>query len=227
MKKKMIVIALLSVMIAGGVLAGCGGNNPPQNDSGASESVVSGQTSEAGDEKLSKNQKAANSIMEKIDAIGDVTAEKADVIATARKAYNKASDDVKKLVTNFPTLKLAETKMEYMEKCEVYTYKEIMRNPDAYKGKYAKFDGQVAQVIEKDGQTDLIFTLFDGETENSSDDPTVYVSYTKWLDEVQITEGDYITLYGKLGGLHSYENLAMHMVSVPLLFAQAVEKQEA
>ena len=44
-----------------------------------------------------------------------------------------------------------ETKEEYMNSCEEYTFKEIARNPNNYINKRAKFTGEVVQVQEEDG----------------------------------------------------------------------------
>ena len=39
---------------------------------------------------------------------------------------------------------------EYKQKCNTYSYKEIFRNSDNYKGKFAKFIGEVVQVLDSD-----------------------------------------------------------------------------
>ena len=223
---KKIIIALLAACVVGGVLAGCGGNNTPQPESSAaSEQSSAAAVSSAENVPASKEQKAANTIIEKIDAIGKVGEEKADAIKAARKAYNSASADVKKLVTNFAALKMAENKMEYIDKCKEYSYREITKNHDELKGVYAKFTGKVVQVMEADDHTELLFDLIEDRS-NESGDTVIYVSYTPWADDSTIAEGDNLTLYGKLSGMHYYENRAMHMVNVPLFYAQIFEVHE-
>ena len=221
---KKIVIAILAACIVGGVLAGCGNSGTAQNDtSSAEQSSMADHT--ADNKATTKEEKEANAIIEKIDAIGKVTAEKADTIQAARKAYDKASADVKTLVTNFSALKMAETKMEYIGKCKEYTFREITKNPDNLKGSYAKFTGRVVQVMKEDNYTELLFDLFEDHSTESGD-TVIYVSYAGWEEDSNITEGDNLILYGKLSGMHSYENLAMHMVEVPLFYAQLYEAYE-
>lgn len=68
--------------------------------------------------KLLKNledQAAADAVIEKIDAIGEVTLSSAAAIQAARTAYNALSADQKALVTNVDTLTAAEARLEQLK----------------------------------------------------------------------------------------------------------------
>lgn len=97
------------------------------------------------------------------------------------------------------------------EQCINYSYEEISRYPDKYKGKYATFTGKVIQVLEDDtDDVELRLELASGDV--------IYIFYTrKSKDEPRILEGDHITAYGTYEGLLTYTALFGQSVTVPLL----------
>lgn len=119
------------------------------------------------------------------------------------------------------TMTAEEIKSDYISKCSKYSYKEISRNPDNYKGKYAALKGEVIQVIE-DGNT---YTLRVDITKNKyywSD--TILVTYTK-IDksEPRILEDDIVNMYGMLGGTYTYETVMGSKLTVPILYAKYID----
>lgn len=115
----------------------------------------------------------------------------------------------------------AEIKADYKANCANYTYKEISRNPDNYKGKYAHFKGEIIQSIESGNsytfRVDITKTSY-GWTD------TIMVTYTKKeAGESRLLEDDVIDLYGMLGGTYTYETVMGNEMTIPILYAEYVE----
>lgn len=114
-----------------------------------------------------------------------------------------------------------EIKADYKTNCADYTYKEISRNPDNYKGKYAHFKGEIIQSIESgDSYTfrvDITKTSY-GWTD------TIMVTYTKKeASESRLLEDDVVNLYGILGGTYTYETVMGNNMTIPMLYAEYIE----
>jgi hypothetical protein len=103
------------------------------------------------------------------------------------------------------------------ENCETYTFEEIARNPDTYKGKLAVFTGEVIQVQEVWGTTTVLVNITKAGNEYYSYyTDTVYVNY-KYADDLKLLDGDTITMYGELQGEQKYLTVLGQYVSVPLI----------
>ncbi len=114
-----------------------------------------------------------------------------------------------------------EIRSDYISNCSNYTYEEISRNPDNYKGKYAHFRGEIIQSIESgDSYT---FRVNISRTSYGWTD-TILVSYTKKeVSESRLLEDDVVDLYGMLAGTHTYETVMGNEMTIPLLYAEYVE----
>jgi len=110
-------------------------------------------------------------------------------------------------------------KKQYLiNNCSEYTYKQIARNPDKYKGKYAKLTGEVVQTLEYTDETILRVNITLDDYGFYSD--TVYVVYNKSNSgNGRILEEDIITMYGILDGLESYESVLGSQVNIPKINA--------
>ena len=86
------------------------------NSSGGSSG---GTTTGGGTGTVSNDQKAANTVIGLISAIGTVTKDSGDKITAARAAYDKLTDAQKKLVTNYGTLTDAEAAFANLGKGEL------------------------------------------------------------------------------------------------------------
>lgn len=115
----------------------------------------------------------------------------------------------------------AEIKSDYLLKCANYTYKEISRNPDNYKGAYAHFKGKIIQSIESGDS----YTFRVNITKNYySYIDTILVTYTKKeSSESRLLEDDIVDIYGLLAGTHTYETVMGNEVTIPLLLAEYIE----
>lgn len=114
-----------------------------------------------------------------------------------------------------------EIKANYIKKCGTYTYKDIARNPGAYKGEYAKFSGKVIQVMQQDYFGLLAYVLRVNVNGTYSD--TLYVTYFASEDDPRILDGDRITMYGKLDGEKTYETVRGDSVTIPQFNAEYID----
>ena len=116
------------------------------------------------------------------------------------------------------------SKEEFIERCETYTYKEIARYPDDYNGKYARFEGEVVQVMENTFFGKTTYTLRVNVTYDTywyTD--TVYVTYTPAAGEGRILEDDIIAMYGKLTGTVTYETVLGSSITIPSFEAKYID----
>lgn len=104
----------------------------------------------------------------------------------------------------------------FKESCNIYTYKEIARNPNKYKGENVKFTGKVMQVTEDFINSNFITILLQ-VTKNEYDlyDDTIYCNYTYESGEDKILNDDIITIYGICEGDTSYISVLGSSITVP------------
>ncbi len=109
---------------------------------------------------------------------------------------------------------------EYRAKCEIYSYDEIARSPDKYEKSLAKFTGEVVQVL-RDGD-ELQMRVDVTKSEYGFYEDTMYVFYTI-TNDVNVIEGDIITMYGELYGMQEYETVLGAEVSIPRIYVKFVD----
>ena len=123
--------------------------------------------------------------------------------------------------TEASTTTTAMSKEQYMEQCKSYDYKEIARNPEAHKGEYAKFTGEVIQVMEEYGAYTLRVNITKGDYDIWTD--TILVYYLGSTDNNRILEEDIIDIYGQLGGMYTYTTVMGADNTVPLMYAEYID----
>jgi len=117
--------------------------------------------------------------------------------------------------------KLSVPKDEYITLCQTYTYDEIARNPDTYKGKPSRFTGKVKQVIESGKNITLRISI--GEYYLTD---IIWVDYIKSNEnETRILDDDMVTVFGDLNGLKSYKATLGNTITIPWLKAYYIERQ--
>lgn len=108
--------------------------------------------------------------------------------------------------------------------CKTFTYEEIARNPKSNKGKYAKFTGEVIQILEYDDETILRVNVTKQGIYTTYYSDTVYVTYSKANNgNGRILEDDIITMYGILQGTETYESTLGSDVTIPSFEALYIE----
>ena len=114
----------------------------------------------------------------------------------------------------------AEKKAKYKKSCKTISYKQLKKNPDKYAGERYKARGQILQIMEGFGQTEMRIAV----TKNSwgwNVDDAIYVTYDGTTDFV---EEDVVTIYGEVTGSYSYTSIAGWEITVPGVDAKYIEK---
>ena len=114
----------------------------------------------------------------------------------------------------------AQTQMdeaEYKSSCKTYTYKELARNPENYKGEKITLKGEVIQVLESGKKVEMRINI------NGDYDQTVYVMYTLKSDEGRILENDKVKVYGTFEGLLTYKSVLGAEITLPRIDAKYIE----
>ena len=116
-----------------------------------------------------------------------------------------------------------EEKNTYKASCQSYSYQDISRTPDNYKGLPAVFTGEVAQVLESSYSSTINLRVNVTQGEYGWWDDTIYVSYTMPSGSPRILEKDIVTIYGDLDGLESYTAVLGNTVTIPRIKAKYIE----
>ncbi|MBE6535114.1 MAG: hypothetical protein E7677_00625 [Ruminococcaceae bacterium] len=120
------------------------------------------------------------------------------------------------------TTKSIETKRElsaeeYKSLCKTYTYKELARTPENYKGAKIVLTGEVIQVMESGKKVTLRVNM------NNDYDQTVYIVYTLKSNEGRILEDDIVKIYGNFEGLVTYTSVLGSEITLPHIDAEYIE----
>lgn len=153
-----------------------------------------------------------------------------------------SGDDVKKKIENYKkqseekeaskekeaSAEAQKSKDEFIKECQSYTYKEIARNPDNYKGKNVVFEGHVIQTMESGNKVVMRVDVTKEANEFASGgylySDTVYVEYTRKSDsESRILEDDIIKMYGTLNGTKTYDSVLKANITIPYLLAEYID----
>lgn len=108
-----------------------------------------------------------------------------------------------------------ETKEDYVKSCATYTFKEIARNPNSYKGKRAKIKGEVIQV-QQDGNEVVLRINMTKQDGYYTDTIMAWYAYSD-ENEDRILEGDIVTIYGELYGTVTYTSVLGADITVPAI----------
>lgn len=124
---------------------------------------------------------------------------------------------------------------EYKELCTQISYEDLARNPEARKGEYFTFTGEVIQVMESYGTVNLRInvtpvSIYDG-MESYTDlyedvygetiasisyyQDTIFAIATLNDDGDRILEGDIIEFYGVCQGLYKYTSVLGAEIALP------------
>lgn len=103
---------------------------------------------------------------------------------------------------------------EFKDACKKYTFKEVARNPDKYKGKKMKFTGEVIQVSEG-WYNSVDIRLNVTKNEYGWYEDTIYGTYTYKEGEGKILEDDIVTIYGTCDGDYTYTSIMGASVTLP------------
>ena len=118
-----------------------------------------------------------------------------------------------------------EEKNNFIQSCETFTYKEIMRNPDNYSGKKVKFTGEVQQVSTGAfSSVALLVAVTKGDYGYYDDN--IYCTYTYSDNESRIMEDDIITIYGICEGDYTYTSVLGAGITVPKIDIKYIQIED-
>lgn len=116
------------------------------------------------------------------------------------------------------------SKEEYKALCKTYTFEELARNPESFKGNKVTVTGKVIQVVKDQNNYDLRVNITKTDLYGTDYyDDTIYVTYTKKSGENNILEDDIITIYGESKGEYSYTSALGVPITVPHIEAQFID----
>ena len=98
------------------------------------------------------------------------------------------------------------------------TFENLARTPDNFIGEQIKLRGEVIQVLEGSGETQILLNV------NGSYDQTILAVYESSIVSSRILEDDWITIYGTSYGLYSYESIFGQIITVPLLLVDIIDQ---
>ena len=99
-----------------------------------------------------------------------------------------------------------------------YTYDQLSRNPDTYKGKKMKFTGKVLQT--GDAGDNMVYARI---KINNDINTVMFITYMNDLLGYRLLEDDNITVYGKSCGIYSYKSVGAGTISIPWIHADIIE----
>lgn len=112
----------------------------------------------------------------------------------------------------------AEEEENFKASCQTYTFEQMARNPDNFKGTNVKLTGEVIQTMYDTNSVNLRVNIT--KKENYTD--TIYVTYNTKIGEDKILEDDIITIYGTSMGDCSYKTVLGSEVTLPLISAKYI-----
>lgn len=98
-----------------------------------------------------------------------------------------------------------------------YTYDQLARNPDSYKGKKVLIKGKVLQAETSDT------VCYARVAMNSDYNTVIFVTYDSSLLGYRLLEDDIITVYGIAQGVYSYEAVSGASITIPWINADIIE----
>ena len=116
--------------------------------------------------------------------------------------------------------RLAREEQEFKDDCEAYTFDQIARNPDNFKGTNVKLTGEVIQVVYSSNYVTLRVNITEKGTYTTYYTDTIYVTYYPSAGEDKILEDDIITLYGTSLGDYTYTSVLGAPVNLPWIHAK-------
>lgn len=103
---------------------------------------------------------------------------------------------------------------EKKDKAETIDYKQLDKNANKHAGKYVTYSGEIVQIMEDSGYTNIRLGLDEYNTD------IIFIEYD---NETEFVEGDEVTVYGEMVGNYSYESQAGWTIEVPAILADIVE----
>lgn len=158
--------------------------------------------------KKELEDKAKKEAKAKADAEAEAKAyaeKKAKAIAKAKKeseAKAKAQEEINAKKVNAQTI----------------PYEQLKKNPDRYTGEYVTYTGEIIQIMEGDGRSQIRLSVTK-ESYGYSVNDIVFVEYAGYTDFV---DGNIVKIYGEVYGSYTYTSQAGYEISLAGIIADEV-----
>jgi len=108
---------------------------------------------------------------------------------------------------------------EYEASCNVISFQELNSNLNNYNGQHFKFTGQIVQINENNGVTDIVLAV---TQVNGGWSPTdlIYVTYNA---KTTFNIGDVVIVYGDVSGSYNYISVSLGELKIPQITARYIE----
>ena len=132
--------------------------------------------------------------------------------------YTTLQNDYNELevLYNSETQVVVEEPADLSEYATDVSYEDIARTPDEYEGRALCYTGEVIQVLETDGETDLRIAV------NDDWDDVLLCGYDSNISDKRVLEGDSVTVYGIYYGVYTYESTFGTDITVPLIWVDHI-----
>lgn len=140
--------------------------------------------------------------------------------------YNEVLKQEKQKKEAEQKVKEEQEKQTFISSCQTYTFEQMARNPDNFKGINVKLTGEVVQVMEGTYSNSLRVNITKKGTYSTYYTDTIYVSYTPKAGEDKILEDDIITIYGTAQGDYSYTSTMGANITLPYVNAKYIVLQK-
>lgn len=122
--------------------------------------------------------------------------------------------------------KKEEEETDFKANCKTYTFEQIARNPDNFKGTNVKLTGEVIQTLYGTASVDLRINITKEGKYSTYYTDTIYAVYYPEEGEDKILEGDIVTIYGISEGDYTYTSTIGSQITLPLIEIKYIELNE-
>lgn len=129
----------------------------------------------------------------------------------------KNVENYKKIAEKEKQAEIKKQKDDFIKSCQKYSYDQLARNPQDYKGKNVKLTGKVVQVSENTFGNGIVLRIDITKDSYGFYTDTVYCDYTYSEGESKILENDIVTFYGTSKGDTSYTSVLGHKITLPYI----------
>lgn len=119
--------------------------------------------------------------------------------------------------------KKEQEEINFKASCQTYTFEQMARNPENFKGTNVKVTGEVVQALYGTSSVDLRINITKQGTYTTYYTDTIYVTYYPEEGEDKILEDDIVTVYGTSQGDYTYTSTLGASVTLPLIYGRYIE----
>nr|DAF49420.1 MAG TPA: CcmE [Myoviridae sp. ct8mY9] len=138
-------------------------------------------------------------------------------------AFSKIVNEEKKNKEEQERLAKEQEEKDFKSSCQTYTFEQMARNPDNFKGTNVKVTGEVIQALYGYGSVSLRVNITKEGNYTTYYTDTIYVTYTPEEGEDKILEDDIITIYGTSDGEYTYTSTIGASVTLPYIKGKYIE----